>query len=53
MVSADQVKETARENLDKKIILSVIAAGAILSGLVWSFRKVGLKKVAGVVAKAK
>lgn len=53
MALADQVQEEAKANLDKKIIISVIAAGVILTGTAFLFRKIGFKKAAAVVTKVK
>lgn len=49
----DKVKAATANYIDWKTVGSVIAAGAILAGGVWALRKVGMKKAAAVVAKAK
>lgn len=53
MVSVEQVKQAARENISVPVVVSVIFAGALMAGTVYALRKVGFNKAASVVAKAK
>lgn len=53
MNAIEQAKQKANEYIDMRMVASVIAAGALLTGAVFALRKVGFKKVAAVVSKAK
>ena len=47
------LKAKFQQHVDMRTVTSVIAAGAFVSGAVFALRKVGLRKVASTVAKAK